>query len=125
MANEYSRAVYSQQNLSVNSGELNKRIEIIEKATTRDPDGYPDKKESCFYSCWAKFTRTSGREKTAANSDFSEINVRFLIRYTKKEITRKMLVRYAGDDYEIVYLNDYGDSHRFIEVWCKQLTRKG
>ena len=121
----YARTISSQRNFEVNAGELNKRIAIIEKTQTVDGDGYNLYDEREVYSCWAKFTRTSGTEKIKSNADFAQITARFLIRYTKKQLSRKMLVRYAGNDYEIEYLNDYGDSHRYIEIWCNLVTQEG
>ena len=59
------------------------------------------------------------------NADFARLKVRFLIRYTAKAIDRKMLVRYAGKDYEIVYINGYGDARKYQELWCERLTMEG
>lgn len=36
-----------------------------------------------------------------------------------------MFVRYKGLDYEIIYLNTYGDSGEYMELWCKWLSVKG
>lgn len=108
--------------MNVNPGELNKKISIISKSKTLDPDGYDITTESAVHSCWAKFTRTSGTEMTKANADFAEVKARFLIRYTKAAIDRKMIVRYHGTDYEIVYINDYEDAHEYMEIWCNLLT---
>lgn len=108
--------------MNVNPGELKKKISIIEKVKTIDPDGYDTVTESVAHSCWAKFTRTSGTETVKANADFADIKARFLIRYTKAAIDRKMIVRYGGTDYEIVYINDYEDAHEYTEIWCNLLT---
>lgn len=125
LANNYARTIAAQQSFSVNPGELNRRIAIVSNSKDFDEDGYQIEREETVYSCWAKFTRVSGSEKIKANSDFSQVSARFLIRYTTKPLSRKMVVRYDGNDYEIEYLNDYGDSHRYIEVWCKLMTREG
>lgn len=111
--------------MNVNPGELNKRIQVFKKDGARDADGYETGTPSLTHSCWAKFTRTSGTEMTKANADFGEVKARFLIRFTKKKLDRKMMIRYAGDDYEIVYINDYEDSHEYMEIWCKRLTQEG
>lgn len=108
--------------MNINVGELDKKISIIKKIKTTDPDGYDTITESIVRSCWAKFSRTSGAEVTKANADFAEVKARFLIRYTKAAIDRKMIVRYAGTDYEIVYINDYEDAHEYMEIWCNLLT---
>ena len=107
--------------MNVNAGELNQRIQIIRYAEERNGAGYlaPAKEPEVVHSCWAKFSRTSGTEAFKAGADFSEIKARFLIRYTRRPIDRKMFVRYRGSDYEIEYINDYGDSHEYMELMCK------
>lgn len=112
--------------MRVNSGELNKKIAIIEKKPVKDRDGYDAQQaETVIHTCWAKFTRTSGKETVKANADLGEVKCRFLIRFTKKPIDRKMSIRYAGSDYEIQFINDYEDSHAYIEIWCRRLTPEG
>ena len=110
--------------MTVNPGELKKQIEIIELISNLDADGYSSSTEKVIRICRAKFTRTSGTELTRANADFSEVKCRFLIRYFPG-ISRKMIVRYCNEDYEITYINDYDDEHRYIELWCEKLTREG
>lgn len=104
----------------VNAGELNKRIEIFRKLEP-EADGYlPEGAEPVpVRKCWAKFTQTSGTELAKANADFGEVKARFLVRYTRTKIDRKMFVRYRGNDYEILYINPYGDSGEYLELWCK------
>lgn len=102
----------------VNPGELNKKIEIIKEVTTKDDDGYDVVTPETIRAPWAKFTRTSGTETAKANADFGEIKVRFLIRYSPTVITRKMKVKYNEDLYNIIFVNDYEDSHEYIELWC-------
>lgn len=111
--------------MNVNPGELNKRIQIILRTEIPNGNGYPEVQETVVHSCWAKFTQISGMETFRANADFGEEKARFLIRYTSKPINRKMFVRYAGSDYEIQYINDYGDSHEYIEIWCKWRSLEG
>lgn len=104
----------------VNAGELNKRIDIYQKPDLEE-DGYlpEDSQPKLVRSCWAKFTQTSGSELLKANADMGEAKVRFLIRYADIPIDRKMFVRYGGTDFEIVYINGYGDSLEYLELWCQ------
>lgn len=110
----------------VNAGELNQRISICRKPELEE-DGYlPEKPEPVLvHACWAKFTQSSGTELVKANADMGEARVRFLIRYTRKKIDRKMYVRYKGLHYEILYVNTYGDSGEYIELWCRWLSLEG
>ena len=109
---------------SPNAGELNARIEILALEVTEDADGYDEEREVIQHRCYAKFTEQSGTELIKADSDVSSAKVRFLIRWTDKEIHRKMAVRYNGRRYEIEYVNRYGDSRRWIELWCTRETRE-
>ena len=109
--------------MNINAGELNKRIHIIEIVDTeQDADGYPINVERNVRTCWAKFSRISGTEVFKANADFSEVKVRFLIRSGSREIDRKMLVRYEGQDYDILYVNDYDDAGEYTELMCTRKT---
>lgn len=108
----------------VNAGELNKKIQIIEKQVSRDSDGYETVTETVVRTCWAAFSRKSGREVIRDNADFGEQQVRFLIRWTDDQIDRKMVVRYHGADYEIEYVNEYGDGKAYIELICRWLSKE-
>lgn len=111
--------------MHVDAGELNKRIEIVRLDRSETPNGYDEITETVVHRCWAKFTQTSGTELVKANADFGEEKARFLIRWTDRAIDRKMVIRYGGGRYEIEYINDYGDGHQYIELWCKWLSRDG
>ena len=111
--------------MNINPGELKQRIAIIRRDRTADADGYGSVTETVVHACRAKYTQVSGSELAQANADFSRVKVRFLIRHTAKDIDRKMLVRYRDADYEIVYLNRYGDTREYMELWCERLTQEG
>ena len=113
--------------MEINAGELNQRIQILRRTETRNSAGYltPPSDPEVVHSCWAKFSRTSGTEVLKAGADFGEVRVRFLIRFTRKPIDRKMFVRYRGKDYEIEYINDYGGGRQYLEIWCRWLSREG
>jgi SPP1 family predicted phage head-tail adaptor len=107
--------------MQIDPGELNKKISIYSKPSGKDADGFSSGSLSLVLSCWAKVTRTSGTEIVKSGADLADIKTRFLIRYPKASITRKMVVRY-GVDYEIEYVNDYGDSHEYIEIIASRIT---
>lgn len=102
--------------MNVDAGELDKRIEIFERKKTYDAAGYETLTEQTVRRCWARFTRQSGRESLTAGADLSTVTVRFLIRASSTSISRLMFVRYAGDIYEITYVNDYSDQREFVEI---------
>lgn len=110
--------------MRVNAGKMDKRITILQEVKAHDADGYWTSTDKTVWACWAQFSRTSGKEAAAANADYTEIVARFLIRWPPVEIDRKMFVDYAGDRYEITYLNDYGDAHEYVEIITKLWTNK-
>lgn len=136
----------------VDPGDLNKRIQIVQKLSGEeyDDEGLPIKSERIVRTCWAKVTNTSGSELIKAGSEFSEAKKRFLVRYTSTPITTAMVVRYRSrepvgqladdtgeyledsvgnwimtdadgiaQDYDILYVNTYGDNREYLEIWTK------
>ena len=103
----------------VDPGELNKRIQIIRKYNGEEynDEGHPVVSEEIIRSCWAKVTNTTGTELVRAGSEFAEAKKRFLVRYSPKEINASMFVRYNGADHDILYVNPFGDSKEYQEIW--------
>ena len=136
----------------VDPGELNKKIQIVQKldGESYDDEGIPIKNEKVVRTCWARVSYTSGSELIRAGSELAEAKVRFLVRYTPVAVTTGMVVRYQGsepvealsdsegqevgdsdghdiltdhatslNDYSIVYVNPYGDSREYLEIWTQ------
>lgn len=110
---------------AIDPGEFKAEIQIISKTPTYNENGYPIYSETLVRRCRARFSRSSGTELIKANADFAEVKVRFLIRWSPTPIDRRMIVRYKDNDYEITYINDYGDSRQYVELWCTLLTQEG
>lgn len=111
--------------MDIDAGKLNKHIQIIRVKTTRNNNGYETREETVIRSPWAQFSQTSGTETVKNGGDFGDVKVRFLVRWSPTEISRKDIVRYAGKDYEIEYINGYGDGREFVELWCSRVTLGG
>ena len=111
--------------MNMDSSRLNKRVEIIRVTRERDADGYETTVETVVRRPWAQFSQTSGTELQKAGADMGEVKVRFLIRWSATPLSRKMLVRYNGADYQIEYINGYGDSMEYVELWCSRRTLEG
>lgn len=108
----------------VNPGEFTKRI-VIERLTREyDSDGYFTEVWDTYHECWAKFSQQSGTELIRANAEIGDVDVRFLIRCTPKKIDRKMRVLYKSEPYEIEYINSYGDTRQYTEIWCRRRTQE-
>ena len=106
--------------MNINPGELNKRIEIVNLEMVNDEDGFEDEHEKTVRKCWAKFTRKSIKQITDSYNEKDLINARFVIRYTTDVVQQGMFVKYNGLYYHIEYVNEYADSHEYIEIGCKE-----
>lgn len=95
--------------------ELNKRIQIIRNTLTENDNGVDEETEVILNEVWAKVKNMSGTEVFRANSDFSKITTRFIIRYLT-DITTDDYIKFEGRKYNIVYINNYNFSNDFIEI---------
>lgn len=103
--------------MKVNPGELDKKIQIIRKKESPDEDGFPVLTDEIVRTCWARYSNTSGNEIVKAGTEFASAKTRFLVRYSPTEINEDMFVRYKGKDYNIEYINPYGDNKEYLEIW--------
>lgn len=103
----------------INPGDLNKQIQIVRITTGREYDrqGHPVRSEEVIRTCWAKVTSTSGTELIKAGWELADAKKRFLVRWTPTPITEAMVVRYAGEDHDIVRVNTYSDNREYTEIW--------
>lgn len=110
--------------MNINPGELNKKIQIIKILEKQDESGFLNLTEEVVRICYARYSSTSGSEILKAGSEFSSAKVRFLVRYSPEEISTDMVVRYAGKDYNIEYINPYGDSREYLEIWTSLMEMR-
>lgn len=103
--------------MNVNPGELNKKIAIVLPAKEKNTAGFKqNKEEEVIRKPYAKVTRTSIKEALQDGNEVAIAKCRFLIRYTDIPITNKMFIKYNGLYYHIEYVNDYNDSHEYMEI---------
>lgn len=108
--------------LQVSASELRNRIQIVERNTDRDKDGYEVKRDDPAYwkivrRPWAKFAMQSGAEAQKDGADIGTERARFVFRWSRIPIHRKMFILHNGKEWEIEYINDDG-SRTFVEVWA-------
>ena len=118
----------------VNPGNFNKKIKFIKYKIQKDADGFEEKTEDVVLVTWAQVTNVSGTEILRSNSDFSEVKTRFLMRtptvatkssawmgtsYEQSEcggLDKDMFIKFDGNVYDIVYINDYGYDNKYTEI---------
>lgn len=102
--------------MNVDAGALDKLIEIVEFTPTYDGANYETgHAERLVRRCWAQFSRQSGTESLRAGADLSLVKARFLVR-AGADITRLMNIRYNGELYNILYVNQYADRGGYTEI---------
>lgn len=112
--------------MHIDAGKLSRRIEFLRQPFGRDADGYPaEGKPELVRTVWAQYSQTSGTELIRANAEFGEAKVRFLTRAYQDLLNRRLLIRYDGRDYDILYINTYGDAGEYMEFWCERHTQEG
>ena len=109
----------------VNAGKLNRRIQILSVKKERDDNGYYTPQETLVHGCWANVTILSGSEMVKQGADYGELKGKFIIRWTTKDIDRKMFVRYDGKDFEIQYINKDDAPGRYLAVWAVWRSQEG
>ena len=89
----------------INPGNFDKRIKIIKYEIKKDADGFEEKIENVVSITWA------------------QVKTRFLMRTPKIKLDKDMFIKFAGNDYNIVYINDYGYDKKYTEI-IAELVRK-
>ena len=111
--------------MQINPGNFNKKIEIMRYEIQKDLDGFENKEEITVLNTWAQVTNTSGTEILRSNSDFSEVKTRFLMRSPKSEISEDMYIKFNGNVYNIVYINNYSYDKKYMEIMAELIKKWG
>lgn len=112
--------------MHVDAGKLDKRVQLLAHVKKLNASGeVVAERDEVVRECWAQYSQTSGTELIKANADFGEAKVRFLVRHHPAVLDRRLIVRYDGRDYDIEYLNTYGDKKQYVELWCSRRTKEG
>lgn len=107
----------------LNAGKYNKKITICSVSIEEDSSGFRTEVKSPVLSTYAEVKTTKGFTLIASNTDFEKAYTRFTIRYPKTEITRDMVVLYAGKEYSIEYLNNVDERNVELEIQAKEVTK--
>lgn len=112
--------------MHIDAGKLDKRVQFLAHIKTLNASGEViAERDEMVRECWAQYSQTSGTELVKSNAEFGEAKVRFLVRYHPRVLDRRQIIRYDGREYEIEYLNTYGDRKQYVELWCKRKTLEG
>ena len=102
------------------AAELCQKVTIYDKIVKKDSAGFDDEPEiSVLHSCWAKFARISGTEAVKSGAALSTVRARFVIRATPRLTdweSKNLHILYRTQEWEVQYVNEYGDRHDFTEI---------
>ena len=99
----------------INPGRLNQRIKIF-KTAGHDDYGEPLDTKVQVHDCWSSVRNKSGKEQFEASAPYAKTITSFLIRYTKKAIDTTMEIDFKGEEYNIIYVDNYNFSNEWIEI---------
>ena len=108
-----------------NAGKYNKRIQIYAITKGKDAAGFPTNVETLVLTVYAEVKTTKGFTLITNNADFEKALTRFTIRYTQTPITYDMIIKYAGKQYNIEYINNIDELNEEIELQCKEIRPHG
>ena len=109
--------------MQINPGKFDKKIKIVRYEIQKDADGFEEKVEVVVLITWAQVTNVSGTEILRSNSDFSEVKTRFLMRSPKSKISEDMYIKFNGNIYNIVYINDYSYDKKYMEIMAELIKK--
>lgn len=106
-------------NDEINSGELNKKIQIQEKTITVNENGYPVDVWTNLISPYAKIENTNGSKFFNSGSENIKKISKFTIRYNsilKDKNEKNLRIVYSNRNFTIQYINDPKEKHKFFEI---------
>lgn len=111
--------------MEVDSGKLNKRIYIYKEKDETDEQGFKNKIEVLYAKTWASVNSVSGTEIIKSNTDFEKAKKRFLVRYDNKSknISHDMYIKFNGNRYDVIYVNNYNESNEYIEIITERVAQ--
>lgn len=105
----------------INAGKYNHKISICQTTIVTDSQGVQSETEEVVLQPHAHVKTTSGMTIIKNNSDFEKALTRFTIRYPKTVITRNMIIKFRGKEYEIQYINNIDEACVELELQCKEI----
>ena len=107
-------------------GKMNTFIDIVEKVTTKDPEGFRTEVDNIIASVKAYREGRHGNEKWANRSQFSEATDLFCFRRIPNvTVTTAMVLVNNEGRFEITSVEDVKGRGMYIEVLAKEVKPSG
>ncbi len=107
-------------------GKMNTFIDIIEKTTIKDSDGFSTERDNVLASVRAYREGRHGNEKWANRATFSEATDLFRFRFIPEiTVTTSMVLVCDGDRFEITSVENVKGRGMYLEVLAKEVKPSG
>lgn len=114
------------EGVTMSYGKMNTFIDIIEKVTTKDPEGFRTEVDNIVASVRAYREGRHGNEKWANRASFSEATDLFRFRRIPNvSITTAMVVVNKDGRFEITSVEDVKGRGMYIEVLAEEVVPSG
>ena len=114
------------EGVSMSFGKMNTLIDIVEKVTIKDAEGFRTEVDNIVASVRAYREGRHGNEKWANRAQFSEATDLFRFRCIPGvTVTTAMIVLNDGDRFEITSVEDVKGRGMYIEVLAKEVKPSG
>lgn len=100
----------------INPGEFKHPIEIFSVNQSQNDDFIPINEELTLLKTRAKILNISGKETLLSDKTISSNIKRFYIRYKNIELTTDCKLKYNNKTYNITYVSDIEEKHRYFEI---------
>ncbi len=107
-------------------GKMNTFIDIVEKVTTKDQEGFRTEVDNIIASVKAYREGRHGNEKWANRANFSEATDLFRFRHVPGlTVTTSMVLIHSNKRFEITSVEDVKGRGMYIEVLAKEVVPSG
>lgn len=107
-------------------GKMNTFIDIVEKVTAKDAEGFRTEVDNIVASVRAYREGRHGSEKWANRASFSEATDLFRFRrIPSATVTTAMCIVHAGSRFEITSVEDIKGRGMYVEVLAKEVKPSG
>jgi len=98
-----------------NSGQLNKRVQVMERTRISDGVGGYEDALTPKFTVWANIHPLTGREYWSNQQTEAQVSHRIVIRY-RPDINQSYVISYNGKIFDIQYFLNVEEGNRFIEL---------
>lgn len=106
----------------MNPGRLNKKVQIQRLTNLKNEYGEFEEVWQDLKEVWAEVKPLTGRSFFSAQQLNSEITHSVIIRYIEN-IKPSMRVMYKERVFEILYIMDFNEENKALQLMCKELVK--